>query len=620
MSGIAGVIYRTGRPATVADLAPVIEEIGILGPDGISTWAQGNVALAHFALHTTPEAEYEQWPLCNARGDMLIADARLDNREELIRVLSYERQAERVITDADLILAAHERWADDAPTHLVGDFAYALWNGGQQILRLVRSPFGMKGLYYRLTSEGIFFGTTLRGVRVLAPHNLSTNLPWVASFLTLKMDYLFDESVYIEIKKVPPGHLYRLSLANGTQTRQSFWDLIPSEQYATWSDDDWVEAFRECFETAVSASLRSNGPIAMSVSGGLDSSSIALVAHRLMHDELRVPKQPTYTYTLRMKGWPDTEESPYRNAVVARLPHFSTEWIDLERAWEWSLVEQWQRRISTPVNLSNTFTFQPRIDQARRKGCRIMLGGSGGDIITGGEDYALTEIFLSLPWSARLRESPYFSKGTLKGALKFAKELLGTQIPSKLLEWRKKRRKIHALYRAESKKIASGKAPLLQPVKGDSPLQGLMRKILTTPFFLQAFEQGAEVLALQGMEHRCPFYNRRLVEMAFQIPARLRVGQGRTRVLIKRALEQDLPPILQARRSKASFARFTANTVSEMDHVKATTLSNHALTRKQGWINDPIWEKWSTNPDSAMQTIYLHRVTHLENWLSQLDL
>lgn len=621
MSGMIGVIYTDGHPANVTELAPAIEQMRMLGPDELSTWAEGGVALAHLALHTTPEAEYEQWPLMNARGDVLLADARIDNRDDLLRALHLSSSSSRrPITDADLILAAHQKWGNDAPAHLVGDFAYVLWQRKERHLLMVRSPFGMKGLYYRKDKGRILFATTLRGVQALDPTHLTLNYPWVASFLTFEMNHFFDESVFCEIAKVPAAHYLDINLEDGTQKQEQFWTLIPNSKYAAWSDEQWVEGFRECFEQVVADSLRSNKPISMSVSGGLDSSSIALVAHRLMHEEGRVPKLPTHCYTFRAKEWPDTDESEYRNAVIARLPQFESEWLDLKQAWTWDVVEAWVKKTSVPINLPNGFTFEPRIERARQHNCRIMLSGSGGDIITGGEDYGIIPAFYSFPWSTRLQELPYFTRQSVRGAYKFSKKLIREVLPAELFEWIQKRRGFVGLHQPECERIANSKKILIKPATDDySPLQRLMYMIFSSPLYHQPFEQSSEIFALHGMEYRCPFYDRRLIEMSFQQPIHLRIAQGRTRVLLKRALEKDLPQNLITRRSKASFSNFTAYSISQADHARAVRLPENALTVAKGWLDLGLWEKWGTTPRWPMQPIFLHRVAHLEEWLAQLE-
>lgn len=620
MSAIAGILYRDARPAHPDSLAPALAEMVAMGSDGTTTWAEGNAALAHLALHTTAESEAERWPLSGPRGTLLIADARLDNRAALLATLRPSAPAARPPTDAELLLAAHERWGDEAPTHLVGDFAYALWEPETQTLRLVRSPFGLKGLFYRVAPDCVLFASTLRGVRALAPTGLSPNLPWIAGFLSFEMDRLHEESVFQEIRKVPPAHLLRFDLATGQVTRHRFWDLTPSEDFATWSVEAWADAFRERFEEGVAASLRTHRTLTMTVSGGLDSSAIALVAHRLMHAEGRVPVLPSYVLTDRMAGWPATDEQGYRDAVIAHLPHFPSEWVDCERVWEWVGVEAWLRHTSEPISVPNTFTMAHRMARAQQLGSRVMLHGTGGDIITGGEDYYYLPAFASLPWPTRLRELRHFTHGSLRGARRFVKEMAREWLPAPVAAWWRSQRCGVTLYREAAVQAARLPAPLVSPQSGESPLQRFLHAVLVQPLYLHPFAQTAEAFALHGLEFRCPFYYRPLVELAFQVPAQLRSGGGETRRLFKRALAADLPPELLARQSKADFTDFTARSVRAADHARAIALPRTAVTRMQGWLDEPTWDRWATTPTRPMQSVLLHRVAHLEYWLAQLGI
>ncbi|HEX8684493.1 MAG TPA: asparagine synthase-related protein [Ardenticatenaceae bacterium] len=614
MSGLAGIIYTDGRPAGVKALLPATERMAFLGPDGVTTWAEGPAALAHLALHTTPEAEHEVWPLRDERGQTLVADARLDNRDELLHVLHPQRHAQRPITDAELILAAHERWGDAAPAHLLGDFAYALWNPVDHTLRLVRSPFGLKGLFYTIEAGRVLFASTLRGVQALSPR-AALNLPWIASFLAGEQQHHSDQTVFTHVHKVPHAHLVRFQTDPPRETRQRFWDLAVTDAFRGWSDDDWTEAFRDHFDNAVAARLRSNAPVAVAVSGGLDSSSIALAAHRLMHDEARVPPLPVRAYTQRMPGWPNTDETPFQEAVYARLLEFEVNLLDVERAWNWQVVESCQRRMSTPSIFPNAFMSQPFYQHAAEHGCRVKLSGAGGDIITGGEDYFLLEALGSLGWRRGLREFPFFAQGGLRSYLRVGRRLLRDRLDSRLVHWWQRRRDPQ-LYTPKCE-AAARKRRGSKP-EGASPLQQLFYEKVMSAGGLQPFEQRAEILALHGLELRVPFYDRRLIELAFHTPPHLRFSQGRTRVLLKRALERDLPPLLVNRASKADFTRFTAYSILPEDHARAIHLPPESLLRRQEWIDSERWQQWATRPQRPSQTISIHRVAHLHHWLTTL--
>ncbi|MGH2542475.1 MAG: asparagine synthase-related protein, partial [Ardenticatenaceae bacterium] len=373
-------------------------------------------------------------------------------------------------------------------------------------------------------------------------------------------------------------------------------------------------------EQAVAASLRATGPLAISLSGGLDSSSIAVVAHRLMHEEQRIPDVPTYLYTHRARGWQESDESVYRDAVVARLPHFRGVCLDREWAWDWPLVERWQRHLSMPAYLPNGYSFQPRIDRAQADGCRVLISGAGGDIITGGEDYALIPVFDSLPLLQRVSELPYFAHGGPRAYGRLFKEWLRFHLPAAILAWWQRRRRAPRLATEKCEALAACR---LANARGAfnvqrSTFQQHFERVLTSFFFLIPFELNPELLALHGIEYRCPFYDRRLVELAFHLPLSLRISRGRNRLQIKRALADDLPPELLSRTTKAHFTRFTGLAVAEEDHTRAVDLLGDGFLARQGWIAEEIWPRWAAQTDNPMQRIYLHRAAHIEQWLSSL--
>ncbi len=615
MSAFAGIYLRDNRPATSDLLQPALPHLAPFGGDTRSVTADGSVALAHVALHTTPEAVYEQYPLRNEKGDWLVADARLDNREELIRALHFPPSAERPITDADLILAAHARWGKDAPVRLVGDFAYVLWDATRRLLYLVRSPYGPKLLFYRVTAEGLYFASSVPTLRAITPQGLSENHAYLANFLTLDLDRFHDETAFNEILKVPHSCYVVWSPDTNRATVENFWHLTLTDTYDGLSDDDWCELFRTTFEEAVATRLRTHHPISIAVSGGIDSSSISSIAHRLMHREGRVPVQPTFLYTDRMKGWPDTEEGNYRDILIATLPHFHAKWVDIPHSWTWDIVERWNPMGSSPFNLSSAFWCDYRIKALQDDGCRVMLNGTAGDFLAGEEDYFMPEALYSLPLALIPKELKYFFHQTPRGALKFAKLMAGTHLPPALFRWIERTRGQPNLYTEKAIRDGAGKQLELPTATGGTLLQKRMAQVMVQPLYTAPFEQMGEILAAQGIEHRYPFYHRPLVELCFHLPHHLRRQNGHTRVLLKRALANDFPPELLQRNSKAGFSRFMAFSPTPADQQRAMTLPPTALSVQQGWIDLPVWQNVAALPKNRpMAVVFAHRIAHMEQW------
>ena len=130
MSAIVGFLGLDGRAASESDLGRMIESLAHRGPDGRRVWLEDGVGLGHCMLHTTPESLSEHLPL--RREHLTItADARLDNRADLLRILRGGSGTDS-ISDSELILDAYLRWGEDCPQRLLGDFAFAIWDASRR--------------------------------------------------------------------------------------------------------------------------------------------------------------------------------------------------------------------------------------------------------------------------------------------------------------------------------------------------------------------------------------------------------------------------------------------------------------------------------------------------------
>ena len=127
MSGIVGVYYLDGRPVCQKDLEGMSLILAHRGPDCAGLWSEGAVGLGHRLLWTTPESLHEHLPMVSTSGNIVLtADARIDNRDQLIADLGLGDRAAEDITDSVLILAAYEKWGERCPARLLGDFAFVI--------------------------------------------------------------------------------------------------------------------------------------------------------------------------------------------------------------------------------------------------------------------------------------------------------------------------------------------------------------------------------------------------------------------------------------------------------------------------------------------------------------
>src|SRR2546423_129320 len=139
MSAIVGLYCRDGQPVDRASLDRMTESLAHRGPDAAGVWSNGPIGLGHRMLWTTPESLQEQLPLTSKNGDVIItADARIDNRDELLTALGLAAWSYGEVSDSELILRAYQQWGEDSPKRLLGDFAFAIWDEGRQTLFCAR--------------------------------------------------------------------------------------------------------------------------------------------------------------------------------------------------------------------------------------------------------------------------------------------------------------------------------------------------------------------------------------------------------------------------------------------------------------------------------------------------
>ena len=163
MSGIAGIFNLDGRPVDRELLGRMTDVIAYRGPDRGGIWSDGPVGLGHRMLCTTPESLRETQPLRDERADLcLVLDGRVDNRDELRGALLARGARPRDDTDAELVLRAYEVWGEECPKHIIGDFAFAVWDGRRRQLFCARDAIGVRPFFYHLNGQTFMFGTEVR--------------------------------------------------------------------------------------------------------------------------------------------------------------------------------------------------------------------------------------------------------------------------------------------------------------------------------------------------------------------------------------------------------------------------------------------------------------------------
>ena len=325
MSGIAGIINLDDRPAAAAELEQVLAPMTPHAPDVGRTWAAGPAALGHVQLKITPADDRDTQPVNRQDRVVLTADARLDNRAELTAMASLEGRtlcdrghtgvwpsSGAAMPDSELLLAAWEKWGESCVEHLLGDFAFAIWDARERTLFAARDHFGIRPFFYALWDRRFIFASGLRGLLALPGLPRAPNEAMIGDYLLSVWDAPDDphQTFYRDIYRLPPAHT--LTLRNGRVKLRRYWTLERGREVKLNSDAEYLEAFRELLEQAVTSRLRSGAKAGSCLSGGLDSSAVCSVARQLLPDA-----EPLAVFFTKSPV-PENDESKWVKYVVGQ--------------------------------------------------------------------------------------------------------------------------------------------------------------------------------------------------------------------------------------------------------------------------------------------------------------
>jgi asparagine synthase (glutamine-hydrolysing) len=318
----------------------------------------------------------------DATGDLhFCAAGRVDARDELASELGLAPAQAAARRDPDLLLAAYRRWGEDAPRHLIGDWSLAAWHPHQRRLFLARDPLGNGSIYYHLDGETIAFAPTLPVLLAIKPVSLQLDELYLAQFLISWAAYHGPGTIFTGVNRLPPAHALTVT-PEGTHLR-AYWQLGPLAELRLPQREDYVVAFREVFDQAVRDRLPPEGDVAVTLSGGLDSSSVAATAAGVLRSQGRrlraftsVPVSDPSAYAGARFG----DESPFARAVAAKAGNIDLETLPATRLSPIQAVRVGLDLFGSPIHAAgNLFWLLDLVAEADASGATRLLTGQLGN-------------------------------------------------------------------------------------------------------------------------------------------------------------------------------------------------------------------------------------------------
>lgn len=628
MSGICGIVNFDGAPVNPELLERMIAAASYRGAHGHHSWIQDHIGLGHLALYTTPEAVNEHQPLLSQdRRLVLAADARIDNRPELLQVLNAKGyRLTTQSTDPDLIIAAYQEWNEDCAKQLIGDFAFAIWDSAKAALYCARDPFGVRPFHYYLGNRSFYFGSDVS--QILADPDVPKDLDGytIADFLCYNWrDHA--RSMFSAVQKLLPGHCLSIDLKDSRTPRcWRYWNPDKNAPIHYQSEQEYIDHFRDLFLRVVQDHLRSrNGTVGIMTSGGLDSPSIAAATQYLNRTGKDSTKLAGYLYTY--DKFPEVDERKYAQALVDECD-LELHYIPYEESVLETLYDPFPG-LNMPA-LDDRCRLTKCVKMMQSRGCDVILRGDGGD----GTFSVNTSPYLDDLYSGHWWRLIPWIRASRRQGTSWIHILLGNFVwfflPSCLRYW------IDAVYNRKNffhvpqwvnprirQQIALDKRLYDQsfPRRFHSKVRQSQYELFldiqlqtpTTTFFdLVAHEN--------NMEARFPFLDQRLMDFMIAIPLDIVVRPGRenSKWLLRQAMAGILPETIRSRPTKTLFTAsanytFFQNKDKLLPQFKDSILSQYGLIDGKILIDE--FSAFVTQQHSSHQYIYFSLVSFLENWL-----
>lgn len=607
MTGIAA-IFATGAART-AQLDRMMAAMGERTRDEAGTWTRAPFALGAVVLHATAESLEAAQPLVNEdSGLALVMDGYLTNWEELRRDLLERGAVLRSRSDAELALRAYELWGEDCAERLEGEFALVIADTRRNRIYAARDHQGLRPLYIYEDEGALLVASDIATIIAACARKPEANLDWLATIASGHW-YLRNATVWQGLDRVPPGHW--LSWDGQARRLRRYYEIPGGVTLHYRREQDYVDHYREVLFDSVRRTSRSHRPLAIAVSGGLDSSAIYCVAHRL-EQEGRLPAPGLQGYTLAGEPGTGAYELPYARSAAEHCGRTLIEVPLFRPEMDWFIA----RGIADcDVPLPHNAAMSVGIEQrAHADGFRAWMNGLGGDqwLDGTGEYYAeFARAFDVAGFAAALRRDAAVQgwRRTTLDALRFAASAFMPMALRRLVrrrrrEWRYRNPDDLFWMRPEWRdRLLAIEDAYSASIPEALRAQGNWNRLLS-PYNLFALDLMQRQRARSGIEAREPMLSRQFIEFCASTPQWLFNQGGLTKVVHRKAMRGIMPDLIVDRVTKGefsapsltrSFARFA---FEHGPHVLGPLCNQDGLTKLTGaggdFSIDPYrgWEVW----------------------------
>jgi asparagine synthase (glutamine-hydrolysing) len=425
-------------------------------------------------------------------------------------------------TDTEVLAAAYCQWGQDCVQHFNGIWAFAIYDAANNTVFCSRDRFGVKPFYFTQLAGKFCFASEIKQFTTISGWKPAMNLPLCLDFLQNGQHDRSSETLFEGVSQLTPGHNLVFDLNNNKYCIRRYYDLREQvEPSKKLSFEDAKTQFRELFFDAVRLQMRADVKVGLTLSGGLDSSSLSAAMIVFWKNKVRLE---AFTASFREQGY---DESPFAEAAAQKhqlLLH--TYWPDADLLTDKLPTVTWHLD-EPPLTPSDVVHFQ-LFAYAKTRDITVNLCGQGSDEILAGYDACYPPY-----WKGLLHRQP----------LRAISEILGFALHHPATVKKRLGRK-----RGNSQAVG-----IYEKVPSLTPLQNACLRFIEStvlPFILHSEDR---LSMAHSIESRVPFLDHRLVEFCLSLPDGFKIKNGIRKQLLREAMQPELPEKVYRRTDKLGF-------------------------------------------------------------------
>ena len=371
MCGFVGIINNRGQAVELSVLSQMAETLNHRGPDDEGHLVEGSVGFYHKRLSII-DLETGRQPMTH-NDITVVFNGEIYNYIEIKKELKNLGYAFQTKSDTEVIIKAYEEYGLESINRLNGMFAFLLYDRRESRLVAARDHFGIKPLYYTFNGGNLMFASE---IKALLKHPLVAAVPFydsIQEYLTFQYVLGYD-TFFRGIHKLPPGHYLLTDLSTMRSKLVKYWQ--PDFSVDTHHTEDYfIDALRQLLHDSIRIQLRSDVPVGAYLSGGMDSSTVAILASSKFHGKLK-------TFTGAFQEGSQFDETCYAHEAAEACEAEIYEIYPTEEEFI-EIMPMLAYHMDEPAAGPGLFP-QYMVSKLASQKVKVVLGGQGGDEIFGG--------------------------------------------------------------------------------------------------------------------------------------------------------------------------------------------------------------------------------------------